>query len=108
MRCDNVGTICRTGLKFRPGEVLRVLGTSKDWDIGRCGVWGSLGLNISTDRALVAALSRLWGRAGCVGAAPRGITARCFCRGGVAGGITWIRALGWRLRGGDIGSLGVQ
>ena len=24
----------------------------------------------STDRALVAALSRLWGRAGCVGAAP--------------------------------------
>lgn len=36
VRCDNVGTICRTGLKFRPGEVLRVLGTSKDWDIGRC------------------------------------------------------------------------
>ena len=43
VRCDNVGTICRTGLTFRPGEVLRVLGTSKDWDIGRCLGSGDVG-----------------------------------------------------------------
>jgi len=104
-RLDKVGTIrCTGGEAVRRGEVDRVLGTSKDCEMGSCGVCtGSLGLNISIDRAEVAGYAPRSNDGGRGSAAPRpiGITMRCS-RGGVAGGMTWIRALGIA-RGGDNG-----